>query len=184
MSKSKVTVKYPKAEIKANVEKKVYGIISQNELSDLVGGIVTDRIKLDAKRAKPMNNTGGFPGLKDSTIESRVRLSKFNKTAAVYAASRSNLSFTGQLLESLKFKRLSGRAFLIEIFFAGKRTPYKTGIKSVAKLSSANETNQALAKTLDKKGFTVFSKQGIDSNRALIRRVVNEVQSFIRRKLR
>lgn len=181
---AKVTVKYPKAAIRAEIESDIKKILGQDELSNLVGGTVTERIKLNAKSGKPLNNTGTFPSLAESTIENRVRLSKLNNTASVYSPKRSNLSFTGQLLESLSFKRIQSRAFLIEIFFDKDRTPYKTGQKSTAKLGEKNKTNKALAKTLDEIGFTVFSKDGIEKNRALIRRVVNEVQSFIRKKLR
>ena len=181
---AKVTIKYPKASIRLDVEKKLRNILGQNELSDLVGNTVTSRIKLEARRGKPLNDTGTFPGLADSTIANRIRLAELNKTADVYSPKRSNLSFTGQLLNSLTFKRNTSRAFLIDIFFGGERRPYKTGPKSTAELTEYNETNQALAGTLDGIGFTVFSKDGIEKNKALIRRVVNEVQSFIRKKLR
>ena len=184
MAKFKVKVDYPQAKINSRITREVNDILGEEELSKIIGNIVVERVAFSAKRGKPLNDSKDFPTLDDKTIERRAELSEFNKTTNVYKADRSNLSFTGQLLNSLSFVKLKSKAFLVEIMFSGNRTPYKTGPKSTAKLTDANRTNQALAETLNDKGFTVFSAKGIESEKALIRRIVNEVRSYIRKNLR
>lgn len=183
------TVKFPKGSIKAVVEKRLADAIDSAELARVIGEPLAERIKFEAKRGRPMNDEGRFPDLAKLTIENREHLEQYNQTADVYSPPRSNLSFTGQLLDSLKWRRAGksagNRAKLsVEVFFSGDRKPYKTGPNSTAKLTRYNRTNQALALTLKQIGFQVFSKAGVERNESLIRRITNNIRSYLRKRLR
>lgn len=182
----KAKVKFPRAAITSKIVDQINNILKKPDLNKIVGDLVVDRIKFQAKRARPLNDAGVFKvPLAPSTVESRKRLENYNKTTAVYAPSRSNVSFTGQLLDSLRSKSLSAKGMLVEIFFDGRRIPYKTGKDSVAKLTPGySSTNEELAKTLKTIGFVVFTKSGVEGHKQLIDRVVNTVKSYIRKNLR
>lgn len=184
MSKFKITVDYPRAKIDARIIRQVNDVLNEEGLSIEVGEIVQERIRFAARRGKPLNDNGVFKPLAPLTVENRQYLSGYNFTTDVYSPNRSNLSFTGQLLDSIRYRKTRAQGFLIELFFFGDRDPYQTGPKTTEKLTEANRTNQALAKTLDDIGFTVFSKKGIEGNKELIRRIVNTVRSYIRKNLR
>ena len=185
---TKVVVKYPRGKVSAVIGGKLSSIIKSDELSDAIGKVLTDRIKFEAKRGTPLNDTGSFKPLAPMTIEHRKYLEQFNQTTSVYKPSRSNLSFTGQLLDSIKWKREKGsfndKLLRILIYFDGKREMYRMGPESKARPSEYNRTNEQLARTLAEIGFRVFSKQGIENKTELVRRVSNTIRSFIRKRLR
>lgn len=65
-----------------------------------------------------------FKGLTRKTIASRKRMSRYNKTHADYSNRRSNLTFSGQLIDSIKgYVRVSKSA--IELIPRGRRKPYR-----------------------------------------------------------
>lgn len=91
-----------------------------------------------------------FARLKPSTVKNRKRLAKLNRTHKAYEANRSNLTFTGQLVNAvtslvIKFGEVTEIHFFIS---ASDRRPYKTGRKSKAKKTP---TNSKLAKFLETK---------------------------------
>lgn len=63
--------------------------------------------------------------LEPSTIKARSRLSEFNTTGKTYSDKRANLTFSGQLLDSLKSKPLPSESSY-ELFFDGTHQGYKT----------------------------------------------------------
>lgn len=73
---------------------------------------------------KEIKDNGIEPGLASSTIRRRDRLATVNPTDAAYSAGKSNLTFTGQLLASLRSKfRVRGLVFNFTAI--GKHKPYK-----------------------------------------------------------
>ena len=183
---TKVQIRYPKGKISAVVNKQLSSIIDTDELAEVVGRPLIERIKFEAKRGTPLNNAGSFKPLAKSTIENRIELAKYNKTATVYKENRSNLSFTGQLLDSLQFRRIKsdGKSLKILVFFGGDREMYNIGPKTKATATERNRTNDSLAATLAEIGFRVFSKDGIEKKTALMNRITNAIRSYIRKKLR
>lgn len=183
---TKVQIKYPKGKISSVVSKQLSSIIDTDELAEVVGRPLIERIKFEAKRGTPLNDAGSFKPLAQSTIQNRKYLAKYNKTATVYKENRSNLSFTGQLLDSLQFRRIKsdGKSLKILVFFGGDREMYNIGPKTKATATERNRTNDSLAATLVEIGFRVFSKDGIEKKTALMNRITNAIRSYIRKKLR
>ncbi len=83
-----------------------------------------------------------FAPLKDSTKKNRGRLSKINNTHSKYSKNRSNLTFTGQLINAVSFAVVPfGDRVEINLFIkATPRKPYKTGKGSRAKNTPDNAT--------------------------------------------
>jgi hypothetical protein len=179
------------AEIKViipkNLQKRIVGkidkIISNSKLLEEIGQFASEDIKRKAKTRKPYNANRSFPELADSTIARRQRLKQFNETTNVFSPKRSNLSFTGQLLDSITY-RLKQTANQVIVFLDGVRKPYKTGPKSQAKISRYNRTNAALASTLKDKGFVVFNPLVVGQDQNFKKRINTIIKRFIRRNLK
>lgn len=147
------------------------------------------RIKGETRRGRPYNDTRTFKALEDISIKNRRRLAKLNKTHPVFKPEgirgKSNLTFTGQLVDSIFANpRLELKKLIFGIGVEGSREPYKTGPNSTQKLSAANSTNEALFDTLQSIGYTLFTKKGLD-NAPEIKKNVNRIfLKFLRRALR
>jgi len=79
-----------------------------------------------------------FSKLTKSTKVNRGKMARYNKTHKKYSRNRSNLTFSGQLIDSIKaFIKISKSA--IELVPTGKRKPYtlKSGKPSKTKATNA-----------------------------------------------
>jgi hypothetical protein len=80
---------------------------------------------------------GGIkPDLSPSTIKSRKYLSAFNETHPSYQADKSNLTLTGQLLDSLRGKYVATKLRFNINPLKKKHKKYSTGGKSKSKAAS------------------------------------------------
>ena len=94
-------VRINKKNIKAKATRLISGALRGNKkLAEDMAEAVREEIRKGVK-----------PGLKQITIEQRKELSKYNKTGKKYSPRKSNLTFTGQFLESFKgvFKKADGK---------------------------------------------------------------------------
>lgn len=122
----KMNVKFNESSI-AGMEKRLIKrfnkIIQSEELAADVAKVIIDDIKFQTKSGKSIpNNMRRFKKLSPRWIGERKRIAESNPTSDVYAPDRSNLSLTGQLLDSLKWERLKNG--IIEIGFAGIHKAY------------------------------------------------------------
>jgi len=81
-------------------------------------------------------NNGIEPGLSPSTVKSRQYLSRFNETHPSYQADKSNLTLTGQLLDSLRGKYIAAKLRFNINPLNRKHKKYATGGKSKGKAAS------------------------------------------------
>lgn len=165
------------ASIEAKVKADVREILASSAVLNEIGGMATDRLRFQARTAKPFNEGASFPVLKDSTIENRKYLEKYNKTHKVYERQLSNLTITGAFLESLTW--LVKGPGLLELFFEGRHPGYR--------LKNGNTKNpprnQDLFKWLTDKGFAVFDSS-IETNKIIKARIRSIVLKYIRRGLK
>jgi len=175
---AKVNIKFNKARLQADLVKRIEKAMDAEPLKQEIGIFATDRIRFEARRGQPLNSERSFPKLKSLTVENREYLEKFNKTHRVFSPSRSNVSLTGQFLNSLGFQRIR---FGVELLFLGSRKPYRTGPNSVEKNPP---TNAELAGHLSALGFKVFTKKGIESDRKFQNNIVRIVRKFLRSSLK
>lgn len=175
---AKTTVKLNKSRLQSETINKIDRAIDATPLKNEVGEFAAERIRLEARRKRPLNNTGTFKDLKDLTIQQREYLEKYNATHPTYKKSRSNLTLTGQFLDSISFEIVPRG---IELFFKGPRKGYRTGPKSRQKRPP---TNAQLAEYLADIGFVVFTKKGIEQNQKFQNNVLRIIRKFLRRQLR
>lgn len=112
-----------------NVEKSVRTafdkvIANQNMLNEIGTTITTDVVEQTRTKDRSIPLKSELKLLKESWIFRKKRLADFNQTDPEYQEGRSNLTFTGQLLNSFKH-RIIGRGEL-ELSFEGDHEGYKT----------------------------------------------------------
>lgn len=164
------------ARIEKSIIKDVELILSSKEMLNEVGEFVADRVRLQARISKPLNSSNSLPKLKESSIASRKYIAKHNQTHQTYESGRSNLTITGQLLDSITHKIMGVGEIVIDV--AGKHRGYKSGTGKKGK----DIENKDLKDYLIKKGFVIFDK-AIEANNIIKARTKTIVLRYIRRGL-
>ena len=162
-------VRFSPAAATRKLQKQVTKATNNPALQGEIGTFLIERIKFNARRGKPLNDSGGFPKLEDSTIKSR-RNNKQRKHQA-FSPTKSNLTITGQLQEAITFKRIGGGIF--ELFI--DKTRRNEGGKS---------NNRQISDFLEKIGFTLFSAKGLRRDRKITGRVKQILLRFLRKELK
>ena len=183
MAKTKVNVKADLPAINKRVQDTFKSFRRNKQTHMEAGEFVEKRVKAEARRGRPFNRSRSFPDLKSTTIDQREYLEQFNSTARTYSASRSNLTFTGQLIEAIVYELKQDQGlYSIEIQVAdSERFSYRTGPNGTIKFLDL--TNQELAEILDKKGFTLFDSDVIANNDNLRTRVTEIFRRTLRRAI-
>lgn len=174
-------VKFNSKTAASNVLKKFNKVKSDERLNKEIGQFVVKRIRAEARRRKPLNNKRRFKDLSQLTIENRKRLEKFNRTDRNYSAEKSNLTFTGQLLDAITYRYLNN--FLVIEVEDNKRKPYRTGPNSREKKVRTNREVQQFLLEISK-DFAIFTTKGIKSENKIIKRIRSIVLRFLRRELK
>lgn len=162
-----------------NVEKSVRTtfrkVISNNKMLGEIGDIiVTDVVEQTRNNEKSIpNKMKDLPLLRESWIKRRDILSNYNQTNEAYDSGRSNLTFTGQLLDSLTWAIT--RAGQLKVYFQGIHKPYKSVKKK--KPLGKEITNEQLAKYVSK------TRPFVGVRPAIRLRVSRLVKSYMKRAL-
>lgn len=151
-------------------------VIANKEMLNEVGEFAAERIRFQARTAKPLNSNAKFPSLKPSTIKSREYIAKHNQTHETYGASRSNLTITGQLLNAIKHKVVSAGVVAIEL--VGNHRGYKSGSGQTGR----SVANSDIAGWLADKGFVIFD-ESIQDNKTIKARLRSIVLRYVRRAI-
>ena len=139
------------------------------------------RIRGEARRGKPFNNNRSFKSLESLTIENRNRLKAFNKTHPSFAPAKSNLTFTGQLIDAI-ICVFNGKANVISVNNSARK-PYKTGPSSSQKNPPTNAKLYEYLLDISS-GFSLFTKKGIESDDKVFKRIKSIVLKTLRRSLK
>lgn len=135
------------------------------------------------EQTKAFNRAGKSPNgtrhtkLETSTIESKKRLSKTNKTSEFYRDGFSNLTFTGQLIDAIKLKNIDRENSSVIIVAEGQRQPYKNSKGKVTQKARDNTpTNEKLVEYLrDMKRFVFGINKQIENNiNKIVRKYLNQ----------
>lgn len=106
--------------VESNVRDAFKKVISNNKMMGEIGKTVTDDIKFQTRRRVSIPLGSNFPALKDEKWK-RLRDRVQGKHES-YGKNRSNLTVTGQLLDSLKW--LTSGPGKLKIYFEGTHKPY------------------------------------------------------------
>lgn len=121
-----------------SIQAKVKEIIREPELLNQIGEVVIQDIKRIARTGKDPKTGQRFKTLSPQWIREREKIEKVTPTHETYRANRSNITITGQLLDSMTKRIVNGiRSASLLIYFAGIHRPYqalrRNGIKRVGK---------------------------------------------------
>lgn len=160
-------VKWDTKKLAKKINRKITKEMRQAELGETVKDLLVASIRTDAISPKTGRK---FRALTKKTITNRKYLAKYNSTHSEYSASKPNLTFTGELLDSLKASfHTSGDGVSFEIKPTGSHTPYNRG-------GSKSTPNHEIIRHLKKMGRSPlhWSKKMQKQIKALIRKEVNQ----------
>jgi hypothetical protein len=166
--------------LEKNIENTFTKVRESKQMRKDIGEFVVGRIKAEARRTKPLNDSRSFPGLKDSSKSIRKYLAALNPTHPTYKATRSNLTLTGQLINAIVY-RLTGKSVLVIEVEDSIRDPY---IKNRKGEIGDVKTNREVDKDLRKRGFVLYTAKGIDSEPRVGKRINNIVKKYVRRAIK
>lgn len=109
--------------VEKNVREAFDKVIRSNAMMNEIGAVVTNDVKEQTRKGKSIPNGSKLKALSSKWIDRRKELAKSNDTDEAYQAEKSNLTFTGQLLNSIRF--IIPGPGKIKIFFDGMHDPYK-----------------------------------------------------------
>ena len=166
-------------------ELKEFSGSKKKKLFEKIGKFTADQIrKINRSGKQPIDN-GGRPGhhsLEPSTIRNRKRLAVVlkNETHRTYKANRSNLTFSGQLLDAITHHVNARGNIVIEIADT-IRKPYKTSLgKRKSKGGSKNDlTNADLQAHLND-----MDREPLAIDDELVDQLVNKVDTFLSQQLK
>ena len=160
-------VKWDTKKLASKLNRKITKEMRQADLGETVKDLLVASIRTDATSPQTGRK---FKALTKKTIITRKYLAKHNSTHSEYSASKPNLTFTGELLDSLKASFHSdGDGVSFEIKPTGSHAPYKKG-------GSKSTPNHEIIRHLKKMGRSPlhWSKKMQKDILALIKREVNQ----------
>ena len=166
------------AEMEQNIIKSATEILAGDALKFEVGKFAVDRIKYQARIGQPLNSSGSFPALKDSTVRNRRYLAKYNSTHSTFSPDLSNVTILGALLDSLTWESLGNT--ILRLKFVGDHPIYK-GARGP--FNTLPVPNAKVAEYLAEKGFKIFDSS-LANNQQFVSRIKTICLRYIRRGLR
>ena len=152
-----VQIKYKNLDmIKERAKKAINAALDRQLLDDIGSQIVEMNQKLIRSGENPYSKSSQydrtkFNPLSDSWKKRRKELAKFNQTGLGYGPNKSNVTFTGQLVNSIFYRSNSISKIIYIALRDSKRQPY-LGVKGKP-LGKQGLTNNQLGKYMAKKGL-------------------------------
>ena len=165
--------------VEADTKARLNRVLSNKEMLGEVGDLAVDLIRQTTRKGTSTVTDQRFKPLSKPWIKKRDKIASSQGTHPTYAAKRSNLTLSGQLIDSIK-RSVVGR--MVTIFFDGSHLPYRmktrNGISRVGKIISNSKLAQYVAD--GGRPFFGFSK-AFESK--LLTQVKKVVIRYIRRNL-
>lgn len=173
---------------KERVRKILEDAIQDDGLLNDIGNTLVTNMKAKTRLGKDPGTGGRFAPLdssKHGTIYQRTGMSQYNKTSEFFRAKKSNLNFSGQLIDGIKhtIERISGLKY-ITINSTGERTPYQN--KDGTPRSGGAKTNEELSKIHRKEGAgkSKVIRNFLGVSEKMKQQVINKVRAQLRRMLK
>jgi hypothetical protein len=173
-----------------NVQKSIRELFNEvrkdRTVKSSIGDAIVKLTKQLLRSGKNPNADGGQPSrnhpISKGWVDRKERLKEYNRISPYYRKGASNLTFTGQLIDSINYKlKSSGYTESIIIEATGTRKPYK-GVKKES--LKGVETNAEVVKDLKSRGRDVFgiTKQMVNIANKIVRtELVKKLRLFKRR---
>jgi hypothetical protein len=148
-------------------------VIESKQMLNEVGTLIVKDIQFQTRRGYSIPQDRKFKPLTQKWINKRSRIAQADSVHETFKSNRSNLTLTGQLLDSLKHRILGAGKLLLE--FTGVHRPYKIRTrKGIGKIGK-QIPNEELAKYVSQVRPFVGVRDKIKI------RIKNVVVAYIRR---
>lgn len=149
-----------------------------------VAEFLVTRIRAEARRGRPLNDDRTFPPLRSVTKIIREELAQQNRTHPTFKLERSNITFTGQLVDSLRYI-LDSTKIIIEVPNTRRRKLKQKGIIVESAIGQRPAiTNKEVDRNLRRLGFDFYTAKGINSEDKVLARINGIVKKFVRRAIK
>lgn len=160
--------------VKRSIKKTFEEIRTNEQMLVEIGNATVDLTKKFNRSGKSPDGSK-HPNNSPAWEIEKMNLTEYNNPSEYYRPYLSNVTFTGQLLESIKLVKINRSNSSVEIDATGERTPYKNKKgKSVGKKNTP--TNKKLVEYLGDIGRNIFgiNKQMTNVINKIVRRYINE----------
>lgn len=154
-------------------------VIANKKLLDEVGQTVVDDIKFQTRRGQSIPTGSRLKPLSKRWVETRGQIGEATDTQETFSPKRSNLTLTGQLLDSLTW-RIVGKGLIETLFKGEKRRPYfiKPKTKKGVRKIESKISNEQLAEFVQK------DRPFVGVRDQVVKRIRLIVISYLRRSSR
>jgi hypothetical protein len=112
--------------LESDTKARINRVISNKELLNEVGTLAVETLKFTARKGISPETGSRFNGLSKEWKDEREKIAEATPTHPAYSKSRSNLTLTGQLMDSIRHSSaVTYRSIIIRIFLAGTHKPYR-----------------------------------------------------------
>ena len=171
-------------ELEKRIEETFGKVRESRQMRTEVGEFLVERIKGEARRGKPLNDDRSFPELRSVTQIIREDLAQQNATHPTFKVERSNITFTGQLVDSLRYLLLD-KKIVIEVPNTRRRKLKSKGVIVESQIGIRPAlTNKEVDRNLRRLGFDFYTAEGIESEERVLRRINNILKKFVRRAIK
>jgi len=175
-------LKFDKARLTAFLTRPVNEFLDDKRIYQKAGQKVADRMRAVAQTGKQIGESlSSLQGLDPKTVKNRRKLQKNNRTGKLYNAAFSNLTFSGQLLKSIKV--IDIRRGFFTVGPTGRRKTYKTAKNRNIKKTPENSRNEILGR-IHNTGDGVPQRRFIGLDREGEKSLIQFFKRELRKKLR
>ena len=182
MARIKFDPKVASQRLKKEIEK----VSNDKKLEFEYGKFLTERVRFQARKGKPLNKNKKFPPLSEASKNIRKGLGKKNKTHPAFRSDKSNLTFSGQLQDAIAFRRFKNGKF--ELFVKPTRRRRIEGSPNTLRLNNEDidrELRRGVdSRQLGRRKFVLFDTVGLKSDKKIPKRLKQILLRFLRRQLR
>lgn len=159
-------------EVKASVRNLFNEVRKDPKLLEDIGIKMVEQTQAFNRSGKSVSGDK-HPRIESETVDRKEKLKKVNPVSEYYRRAASNVTFTGQLLRSIKFKVFSSEG-TVKLEASGERKPYKN-LDGTSVSADNTPTNEQLVGYLKKKGHSVFGEGNV-----LDKRIENTITKIVR----
>lgn len=140
------------AELSSAAKAAIGGVLKDRKFQESIADTVKTDIVATTRLGKSTVTGRKFPSLSESWIKTRRKIIAFQGAPSFVRPAKSNLSLSGELLDSLEYKLSNTGVFTAKFFFAGMHRPYKyRGVRVPVVTIGEKAKNEDIASALDER---------------------------------
>jgi len=167
--------------LEASLRRKFQKFLDETKV---IGDELLDDLKDEIKDGTSPATGKPFKALAKSTIDKRRKMAKYNSTDSSFSPTKSALTFSGQLVDSIKSNvKILAKSVNITIEATGKRKPYKNKDGSNTK-GSAKVGNKKLAEIHSKGNASLPKRDIVNISRNRTDKIVKRIKEALLKSIK